>query len=289
MDYTGSWRHQVVVQGEIGQSKVTVPSKYILLLVITMTVLGAMALVLRDGTWPAVSDPHSSCRRSSEILIRDSDSYDFGDITVRQAEALEHLFTLTNVSPHAVRIVRSSSTCGCAAVSIESDVIPSGGTVPVKVSANWANRFGPRTDKVFLWTENATDIPDISLTILGNVTSPVAVEPSLIDFGTVMPDQQITRCVSLISVDGTRVRLPDRIETRGKDVRVTMDSSGIDEEVMDIFRANYTVTLTGRRSRGAENSEVVFYYGAPDQPDSRVAVVANYPGAIRATPASVFL
>lgn len=154
------------------------------------------AIVLLATMWPTriLSDdgPHRSPTVSG--LVCEESLHDFGRLTLKQAIEVDHVFMVTNTSPHAIRVLKQTSSCGCTLAEIPKEPIPSGGRIPVRLKADWAGRAGPQSAIVALTTDSPKT-PTVQLAIRGFVLTPALVVPNHVNFGVLKSGEEVSRVV----------------------------------------------------------------------------------------------
>jgi len=120
--------------------------------------------------------------------------FDFGEIF--QGEKVLHVFEFVNEGDETLLIDRVKSSCGCTAVLVSEKSIPPGGRGELQANFDSA-RFRNAVSKTIYLYSNDPVRPIMQFYIKGTVLETVAVEPSQINFGSVVAEKSVATTVLL--------------------------------------------------------------------------------------------
>lgn len=107
--------------------------------------------------------------KNAPVVTYDADSFDFGDI--KPATKNEHTFMLKNTGKRELVIRDVKSSCGCTAVTPSKNIVPSGESVPLKVTFDSTGKSG-RQNKTITVITNDPKNPTTILRISSNIVTP---------------------------------------------------------------------------------------------------------------------
>lgn len=160
--------------------------------------MGLMAAPIALAAWGGFKMTEISWVNPQNVrgLICAESLHDFGTIIPSQNLRSEHVFVLRNTSDHPIRILETSSTCGCTTATPATQLIEPGQHTEVRVALDLRDRIGQRMEEVHLRTDDR-DTKHIRLSIRANVRPVVRASPPAINFGLVEPEAVPRRIVSL--------------------------------------------------------------------------------------------
>jgi hypothetical protein len=180
---------------------------------------------------------HSDSKESippavSGNLLCQQPVWDVGTVRGSDGPTLEHKFLLKNTSStSSISISDIDKTCGC--VTTESpDSIPPRGIVELPVSIFVKPVGGPIRQRLSIHQEGEEPL---YLAIFGmrDVDSDLSPIPNLVNFGTLSPDSETTRSVTIVRNDGSPIRLRQvKIDNPAFQLHVTRNAN--DEIAFDI-------------------------------------------------------
>ena len=131
-------------------------------------------------------------------------SYDFG--TVLQGETVHHRFAFSNTGDASLQVEKISSSCGCTAALASAKTLAPGESGEIQASFDSARFRGEVSKTVYLYTNDPVR-PMVQLQLKGVVREEIALEPQLVNFGTVVPKKTVTTKVTLVNQGDREVRL----------------------------------------------------------------------------------
>lgn len=106
--------------------------------------------------------------KNAPVVTYDGDSFDFGNIKPNTKN--EHTFNLKNTGKKDLIIRDVKSSCGCTAVTPSKNVVPSGESVPLKVTFDSTGKIG-RQNKTITVITNDPKNPTTVLRIASNIVT----------------------------------------------------------------------------------------------------------------------
>ncbi len=272
--------------------------------IIRLTLMGTRRL----GLWNVRREPYlltaisiillavSSCGKSPERnsvasggLVPKYHSFDLGDVRSDKAGKCSHAFPLQNTSDRPIKVTQISTSCGCTAADIANKVIQPGETIYASVTADWLGKSGIQGSMVSIETDHAQS-PKIRLSLNAFVTAPAVLDPSTINFGIVEPGQKLTRAVSVQTFADRRPFTVVSVANVSPNVEVVRaDAEGKPDTALELEGppGTFLVSVLGARTDGAEDSIVEFGTDLDDGYSLKLAVTAEYRGAISISPPSM--
>ncbi|MGD0897098.1 MAG: DUF1573 domain-containing protein [Thermoguttaceae bacterium] len=107
-------------------------------------------------------------------VVVDHEEHDFGAMDAEQEGC--HEFVFTNVGTAPMQLTPGATTCRCTVSVVDTAPIPPGGVANVKVVWNPHGTLGPYRKTVTV-RSNDPHQPEITLTVVGEVTVGVRVDP----------------------------------------------------------------------------------------------------------------
>jgi hypothetical protein len=130
--------------------------------------------------------------------------HDFG--VAIQGAVVRHAFQIRNDGADALRIAEVTSPCGCTVATVADPLIAPGGEVDVDVSFDTGGFRGRKTKTVFVHTEGLGASVH-ALTLTGEVTAAVVVDPPVLYLGRVHPGGEASGALRVLSTSGAPLDL----------------------------------------------------------------------------------
>ena len=216
----------------------------------------AWAILLLAGVaWgaPAVSVPHSE--------------HHFG--TVYQGENVRHVFTFTNKGDVPLNVEKVSSSCGCTAALVSAQTLAPGQSGEVQASFDSSRFRGEVSKTVYLYTNDPVQ-PVVQLHLKGNVQVEVALEPQLVNFGTVAPKKTFRSTVQLLNQGKQELRL-EGLETTTPELAAKLSTTVVPPG----GKAAVELTLTLKPGQQRFSGYVLFKAAGAISHDLRIPVYAD--------------
>lgn len=194
-------------------------------------------------------------------------SYDFG--TVLQGETVHHRFAFSNTGDASLQVEKISSSCGCTAALASAKTLAPGESGEIQASFDSARFRGEVSKTVYLYTNDPVR-PMVQLQLKGVVREEVALEPQLVNFGTVVPKKTVTTKVTLVNQGDREVRL-GKPETTAPELRASFNM----EAVPSRGKATITLSLTPKPGQSRFSGYVLFKASGAREHDLRIPVYAD--------------
>ncbi len=194
-------------------------------------------------------------------------SYDFG--TVLQGETVHHRFAFSNTGDASLQVEKISSSCGCTAALASAKTLAPGESGEIQASFDSARFRGEVSKTVYLYTNDPVR-PMVQLQLKGVVREEVALEPQLVNFGTVVPKKTITTKVTLVNQGDREVRL-GKPETTAPELRASFNM----EAVPSRGKSTITLSLTPKPGQSRFSGYVLFKASGAREHDLRIPVYAD--------------
>ena len=181
----------------------------------------------------------------------DAPVFDFGQ--VEQGEKITHAFRFTNQGNRALRVQSVKTSCGCTAAVVAANTIPPGEEGTIQATFDTKRFAGHKAKNVRVHTNDPLS-PVTILTLEGEITTEVQVEPAQVYMGRLQRGVPTTRIVTILydqnkpfeitqithSNPAISVRTEDvQIDTRpGKTLQVSVAKTAA------LGRLNDTLTIT---------------------------------------------
>jgi hypothetical protein len=157
--------------------------------VLLVVVLG-LALGLMIGPCKALLRVrHSEPVGGAKVQV-DEDAFDFGEMDSKKEGS--HEFRFTNKGKVPLRLTRGAATCRCTVGEIADESVSPGQSTKVRVTWKSKHVAGPFKQSVAINTNDPIR-PEVILTINGEFTEPLHVDPDELNFGQVVGDQPATQ------------------------------------------------------------------------------------------------
>jgi len=128
-------------------------------------------------------------------LVCAEPEYDFGESD--GPATIEHTFIFRNDGDADLTIRRVAPACGCTVVELKQKVVPPGGKTELETRLSLGARKGKQR-KSILVESNDPENPQFRVWLKGTVIPDVALEPTSVTLGSLLPDAPTEREVMLI-------------------------------------------------------------------------------------------
>ena len=222
---------------------------------LSAAVAGILSLLLACAAWaaPAVSVPKAE--------------HNFG--TVFQGESVRHVFAFANRGDAPLTVEKVSSSCGCTAALASAKVLAPGENGEIQASFDSTRFRGEVSKTVYLYTNDPAQ-PMVQLLLKGNVQVEVALEPQLVNFGTVAPRKTVRSTVHLINQGKREVRL-EGLETTTPELAARLSAAVIPPG----GQVAVELTLTPKPGQPRFSGYVLFKAAGVINHDLRIPVYAD--------------
>ncbi len=125
----------------------------------------------------------------------DAPVFDFGQ--VEQGEKVTHAFRFTNQGNRDLHVQSVKTSCGCTAAVIAADTIPPGTEGSIEATFDTKRFAGQKAKNIRVHTNDPLS-PVTTLTIQGEITIEVQVQPAQLYLGRLQRGVQTTRTVTIL-------------------------------------------------------------------------------------------
>ena len=209
----------------------------------------------------------------------DKPVFDFGQ--VEQGEKVTHDFRFTNQGNRDLRVQSVKTSCGCTAAVIAADTIPPGTEGTIQATFDTKRFAGQKAKDIRVHTNDPLN-PVTTLTLRGEITTEVQVEPAQLYLGRLQRGSPITRTVTVLYDENKSFEITDitnantAISVRAEDVQV----AGKKGKALQV-----SVSKTARR--GPLNDTITVTTTSTKKPTISIPVVGSVEGDISVSPSQV--
>ncbi|GAX60537.1 dihydrodipicolinate synthase/N-acetylneuraminate lyase [Candidatus Scalindua japonica] len=164
------------------------------------------------------------------IFFRNPD-FNFGQIYTGQK--VEHIYKFENRGEDILEIKKVKASCGCTAVVLSDNTIPSGGTGEIKTTFSSGSLIGNITKSITV-SSNDPGTPKYRLTISGEIIKDLIINPEHIDFGSVSKDEEAIKTVTIKS----------QTEHDFKINKITPSKPFINASITEVKNGEYVIKVT---------------------------------------------
>ncbi len=132
------------------------------------------------------------------IFVKDA-THDFG--RAQEGDIVHDVFVFENRGKAPLLLRKVSTSCGCTAALVSSNLIAPGESGKVEVSLRTTGYKGKLTKEVYL-DSNDPHNPHFVLKLVGEVKRDIDATPSYIDFGVIAPGATFVKTVRVASQTG---------------------------------------------------------------------------------------
>lgn len=205
--------------------------------------------------------------------------YDFGQ--VEQGEQVTHLFRFTNQGGRDLRIESVKTSCGCTAAVISANVIPPGQEGTISATFDTTRFAGEKAKSVSVYSNDPIQ-PVTTLTLQGEITVEVVVDPPQLYLGRLRRGEAMTRTVEVLH-DADKPISITRIEnTSGL---ITVRSEDVEKEGQ---KGKKLLVTVGRDvPLGRLNDQIIVTTTSQKRPSITIPVFGSIEGEVVVTPPQV--
>jgi hypothetical protein len=120
----------------------------------------------------------------------DKDDFDFGELDA--AKEGSHEFKFSNRGTAPLKLTRGASTCKCTVGEIPDGTIAPGQSTTVRITWKSKHVAGPFKQSVTIHTNDPIR-PEVILTINGQFTEPLHIDPDELNFGQIVGNEPVTQ------------------------------------------------------------------------------------------------
>lgn len=148
-----------------------------------------------EETTPAPATPAAAAPSGPPRLVFGAPVFDFGK--VEQGAQVNHLFRFTNQGGQDLRIESVKTSCGCTAAVISSEVTPPGQEGTISATFDTARFSGEKAKSISVYSNDPLQ-PVATLTLQGEITVEIEVDPPQLYLGRVHRGEETTRSVDVL-------------------------------------------------------------------------------------------
>lgn len=143
----------------------------------------------------ATPTPETPTLSGPPRLVFNESVFDFGK--VEQGAQVNHLFQFTNQGGQDLRIESVKTSCGCTAAVISSEVISPGQAGTISTTFDTTRFAGEKAKSVSVYSNDPLQ-PVTTLTLQGEITVEVDIEPPQLYLGRVRRGEETVRSVDIL-------------------------------------------------------------------------------------------
>jgi hypothetical protein len=211
-------------------------------------------------------------------IVCEEPTYHFGRRD--ESEVVERQFVIRNAGEAELRIGRVRTSCGCTVAAPGRTNIEPGGTTAIGARFTLADRTGMQRKHVYV-ESNDPATPRLTLTLEGEITRKVGLDPPYLSMGTLGKDEVAVRNARLVS-DTPGVLITKVVCNTP---RLKVDIWGEDKG----RGAGLTVTSVPPLEPGFIRGTVLAYTTHPEKKAVRIVVSANVTGELNVLPQRIDL
>lgn len=230
---------------------------------------------------PAPSQASAPAPAGTGRITFDQTRHDYG--TMDQGREAAHVFTIRNKGAGPLKLLGVTTTCGCAAMMLDKNELPPGGTARLEVKFRSGSFVGVVEKYIYVQSDDPR-LPRAPLGIRAKVLPVYVMEPPALHLGELPRGQGAVREVTLRDSKG----LPFGITS------VTVSNEDVKAEVSPNDGGRHPeyhirVTLSAKRNVGPFNLLVIPQTDRPEFPRPIILVSGVITGPVQVRPTAVFL
>lgn len=196
--------------------------KYIGVIMLVLAVLVGGFLLLRK--YIIISQEQDKEMQAPEMHMN------LGTIPVSREE-VSHAFIWSNSSTLPVRVLKSTSSCGCTKLQISPEVIKPGESARISMTVDLRDRFGKQRFEGRIVTDNPI-YPHILARLDLVIPDPIKASPTVIEFDQLSPGQEY---VGWIDIEGPKGGIKIQlINSPPANIQVTVESENFSETSSEV-------------------------------------------------------
>jgi len=208
--------------------------------------------------------------------------FDFGRSD--NIKKVEHQYVVRNEGKADLTIHQVKASCGCTAAKLDKDKLAPGEQTNINVSLDLRNRKGSQKKTISVMS-NDPATPTLTLTLKGEAVPVVAVEPEILNFGTITDDAPVTKTLTLRAAkEGVTFHVKE-VTMKNSQLQFTMETKEIEAgKAYEI-----SATAPGGLKPGGYGGQIEISTDFPDNPIFRVTATLRVLGAFQVTPQRIML
>ncbi|MHC4529191.1 MAG: DUF1573 domain-containing protein, partial [Planctomycetota bacterium] len=215
---------------------------------------------------------------------------------VSLGSVLERTFELLNAGNEHLQIADYKTTCGCLAVDVrEGSIIPTGAEQPILVRVNVSGtsdtKFRHAVVLEFV-NRNEEDLGNVLLFVKGLVdrSGEVRCWPTGLDFGEVVPGEEMRKTVYFCAAEPVLANLPKTVRVSGQDQRVLQIPLPVSPKPGPTVLRSMDIVLKvpEAASEGRFNSSIKVAFSLPTPREVMLRVHADVCPGVAIEPGSLY-
>ena len=239
---------------------------------------GTPAVGQPEGEAPDSPSPATVAFTGPRMQV-DKPVFDFGQ--VEQGDKVTHAFRFTNQGNRDLRVQSVKTSCGCTAAVIAADTIPPGTEGSIQATFDTKRFAGQKAKNIRVHTNDPLN-PVTTLTLQGEITTEVQVQPAQVYLGRIQRGVPTTRTVNVLYDQNKTFEITHisndhpAISVQAEDTRV----KGKKGKALQV-----SVSKTARR--GPLNDTITITTTSPKRPSISIPVVGSIEGDVIVLPSQV--
>lgn len=205
--------------------------------------------------------------------------FDFG--TVSEGEKIAHTFKIKNSGAAALTIDRVVPDCGCTVSTASTKVIEPEDSGEISVEFDTTGFSGQKVKTVRIYT-NDPEQETVMLSLRGEISPDISVDPPRVMFGRVVKDQikDLSQTIRVSVREDSKTRITG-VKSYSPQIEVKQ------QDTDDPMSRTFVVSLRPDISPGELRERVVIGITGSERTSINVPIFASIEGPIRLTPAVV--
>lgn len=209
----------------------------------------------------------------------DEPVFDFG--RVEQGEQVTHDFRFTNQGNRDLRVQSVKTSCGCTAAVIAADTIPPGTEGTIQATFDTQRFAGQKAKDIRVHTNDPLR-PVTTLTLRGEITVEVQVQPAQLYLGRLQRGSPVTRTVTVLYDENKSLEIT-HITNANPAISVRAEDAQVEGKKGKALRVSVSKTVP----RGPLNDTITVTTTSQKKPTISIPVVGNVEGDISVSPSQV--
>ena len=205
--------------------------------------------------------------------------FDFGQ--VEQGDQVTHAFRFTNQGNRDLRVQSVKTSCGCTAAVIAADTIPPGMEGSIQATFDTKRFAGQKAKDIRVHTNDPLS-PVTTLTLQGEITTEVQVQPAQVYLGRLQRGSPITRTVTVL-YDQNKTFEITHITNTHPAISVQAEDARVEGKKGKALQVSVSKTA----QRGPLNDTITITTTSPKKPSISIPVVGSIEGEVVVLPSQV--
>ncbi len=218
---------------------------------------------------------NNNTQEQSPIIFFEAPAFNFGKIY--KGQKVEHIFKFENRGNSDLKINKVRTSCGCTAAILTNEIILPGKIGEIKTTYNPGSSIGKASKSI---TVKSNDPKNLSykLTISGEVTEVVSVNPRRINFGSVYIGSKMEKTVTVTSDTSFNIK------------KITPSKPFLNTSIKEKKENGYTINVSsaGYNKIGRFSGAIFLETDNKIQPKLTIPVFGTIKGDITTYPKKLF-